>query len=394
VSTDRALLAFLMVIFGAVAVLAPSTGHAQVTFYPSVAAMSMYSNNLNFVSDQGEDLSDVVTRVSLALPVRGGEGGNSWSFLYRPSIQRYHDFSELNHTNHLLQFDWGHELSRASSTSISTFYQKSQASGDPNNLGTGLALSPRADQQTAALSWGMAGQASSRWTVSGTLQASVTQTENIEGVDNAGELVSEDKNAYAATLGASKAISAKQSIGVNYFYRRVDGDVTAEDLHQVGMSGSYRLGRLSEIGYGAGAFTRGDRWDFQGRFSYNRDARVVRIGILLERQSAIGGNLAGTSNNNTFSFLMGSSVQDKLVWAVSTRYQLREAVDDNDVFGDIRTWAQTAGIEYRPHRNIGIRLDGTHSRQTGSDLEGLNGEFATATFGIVWYILGYGQGES
>jgi hypothetical protein len=413
VSIDRARLTVLMILCGTVAVLAPSAGHAQVTFYPSLAATSTYSNNVNFVDDQGEDLSDVVTRISLALPVRG----NNWSLLYRPSIQRYRDFSELDHTNHLLRFDWGHQLSRASSTTLSSFYQRSQASGDPNFLGVGtptptddtpggtgapnpndntplgLALSPRAAQETAAVAWGISGQASTRWTVNGALTGSVTRTEPIPGVETGGALVSENKNAYSLSVGASRSISAHQSIGVSYFYRTVSGDITAEDLHQVGMNGRYQLGRLSGLSYGAGAFTRGDRIDFHGRFGYNWDARVVRLAILLDRQSSIGGNLAGTSNINNFSFLMGSSVEDKLVWAVSTRYQLREAVAENDIFGDIRTWAQTAGIEYRPHRNIGIRLDGTHSRQRGSDLEGLNGEFVTASVGFVWYILGYGQGE-
>jgi len=240
----------------------------------------------------------------------------------------------------------------------------------------------------------MSGQASARWTVNGTLTGSITRTGGIPDVETGGALVSEDKNAYSLAVGASKSISAHQSIGVNYFYRTVAGDITAEDLHQLGMNGAYQLGRLSGISYGAGVFTRGDRFDFNGRFAYNRDARVVRLSVLLERASSIGGNLAGTSNNNTFSFIMGNSVADKLVWSVSTRYQLREAVDDNDVFGDIRTWAQTAGLEYRPHRNIGIRFAATHSEQSGSNLEGLNGEFATVTAGLVWYILGYGEGEN
>ncbi len=373
---------------GALTLLTPA-GHAQVTFYPSIAAQQMYTSNLNFVSDQGEDLSDTITRASVSLPV----AGQTWTFLYRPSIQRYSNNPGLDNISHLAQFDWNTQMTRYMGTTLSAFYSRSQVSGDPNDLGIEITLNPRGWQETGAVSWGLSRQVSARWTVTGSLQGSTTRTSDIEGVDNSVDLVTEDKNAYSLALGGSKSISASSDLGFNYFYRTVDADVSGgEDLHSISLVGSYRLGRSSVLNYGGGAFTRGDRYDFQGRIGYDRDFQVVRFSILAERQAAIGGSLAGTSNNTTFAVFVGSSVEDKFVWTVSTRYLLREAANPNDIFGDLTTWAQTAGFEYRPHRSIGLRLSLTHSEQSGGNLEGLDGEFATAIAGFVWYPLGYGQG--
>ncbi|MDX1390407.1 MAG: hypothetical protein R3344_14555, partial [Acidobacteriota bacterium] len=248
-------------------------------------------------------------------------------------------------------------------------------------------------EETGALAWGLNRGLTARWSVNSNLQGSFTRTSGIEGVNNDATLVTEDKNAYSLTLGASKSISATSDLGFSYFYRTVDGDISGgEDLHSLSLVGSHQVGRGSVINYSAGAFTRGDRYDFSGRFGWNRNFRAVNLGLMMQRQAAIGGNLVGTSNNTTFSLTLGSTVADKFVWAVSSRYLLREATTANDLFGDITTWAQSAGFEYRPHRTIGLRFSAMHSRQSGGNLEGLDGQFLTATAGFIWYPLGYGQG--
>ncbi|MDX1388075.1 MAG: hypothetical protein R3344_02740, partial [Acidobacteriota bacterium] len=367
--------------------LAPGA-QANVTFYPSIAAQQTYTTNLNFVSDQGEDLSDTITRASVAFPV----SGDAWSFLYRPSIQRYRNNSALNHTSHLLQFDWDKQIGRDVDTTLSAFYQTGQASGDPNNLGLDITLNPRADQEVAALSWALSNRITARWSVNGSLQGSVSRIQPIDGVNNGVALVTEDRNAYALSFGASNQISETTGIGVAYFYRHTEGQTSGgEDLHAFSFNGSYKPGRWSGLNYGAGMFTRGDRFDFQGQIGYNRDFQVVNFNVSAERVAGIGGNLVGTSTNTTFALFLGSRLVTSLAWTVSTRYELREGGDEN-IFGDLETWAQVAALEYRPHRTIGLRFSVIYSDQSGSDLEGLNGNFASATAGLVWYPLGYGRG--
>lgn len=396
---------------GLLALISPPAAAQKTSFNPSVSLNARYSDNLEYVEEDGTD--DSATRLSLDLPLARETATGTLSLRYQPSYIKYRDEDDLDHDEHVADLDWATRLGPKSALGLAASFSRTQAqaatgiSERPEVEDTDLLLTERTDRDSFGASlrfdrtegprWGW--RAALNWVATSHDEIAEAPSTTVTGFEV------EDRTEYGASIEALKSLSRSNSIGLRYEHRKFDLDRSPdEDTDSISLTYREELARkLSfELGLGA-ARTTGDaaggsegdedRTDFLGSLGLSRAFRRVRLQVTASHRPTSGGHLEGSSTNTGLGLALSGAQSREWGWNVYSRYAHRKPTDDASE--SIDTLAFGADVERKFARVLGIRLGGNYVDQS-SDESGLSDSSAyTIDLGVVWYPRGRAaQGES
>jgi hypothetical protein len=380
------------------ALLACATGSssARTLFNPQIAIEQAYTDDVQFV---GGGTSDSLTRLSALLPVVRETKRSTFEFSYAPSIQRYQDSDELDHTTHLVTLSAGSTTSRRSNVNFVAMYLLNQLQGRSSSLDEAeLFVTGRTDRELYRGDFSYNKEFSQRWSFRGGLNYGESRFESIDDFDPLGPVPVEDRVYYGGTLGLGRAVSGTTTLGFEYGLQRFELEpigtpqtTTEETAHSLTFTIDRAVSRRTSLDATLGAFRNetdeGDatRTGVQATLGLDRSYRTVDLRLEAQHQPSAGGSLPGTSTDSAIGLDLHGTALDPWIWSFSTRLARR---DPNFVDEEVVTSVAAGGsIERSFARALGLRLSANYIDQQSDDPD-LKAGYLIAAVGLVWYPLG------
>jgi hypothetical protein len=391
----------------AVSLALASPARALTTFHPSVHLDVAYNDNVQFGGAGTEPVSDWASRLGVTLPLTRDWGRGTWSLVYSPAYDKHDTLAELDHMEHRLATQLS-RTGRSTTLSGAASFTRTQEQGRARSLESpDLFLSQRTNRDFLAVEMNFSHGISARWRWGAGVWGGRYNYSQIENFDPGTPLAAvEDRDELRGSVNVSRQLTRGASLGASYEHRRYDletGEI--EDVDLVGVTYGQTTSRevtmeLRVGGYqrrtdpAAGAVVIDDESEsgMQGTFSLKRAFRTTSLELGAEVLPSAGGALEGTSTDASAGITFGSTAGRRWSWSVSSRYAYRDPTDPTE--DTLSSVSGSAGAEWRPHTNLGLRIGAAFVDQSGNTATTLDTSFFSGAAGIVWYPRGYGREEA
>jgi hypothetical protein len=376
---------------------------AQTTFYPSVELGAAYNNNVQFGGADTEPVSDWTMRLGVTLPLERQWGGGTWRLEYDPAYDKHLDLHELDHMEHRLATAFSARAGRSGVFAGALTFTRTQEQGRATSLESpDLFLTRRTNRHFYSADLSFTKEVTARWRWGAAASAARYDYSEIENFDPGTPVAAvEDRDEYRASVNVSRLLTRADSLGFRYEHGRFDletGEV--EDVDLVGFTYGRSTGHDVTMDLQIGGYQR--RTDpatgevlleddaetgMQGSFSLSRAFQSTTLAFSAEVLPSSGGALEGTSTDASAGVTVSSAVGRRWSWSVSSRVAHRDPTDSGEE--PVSSVGAGFGVEWRPTRNLGLRIGAHYGDQQGNTDDAFNKSFLAGGGGLVWYPRGY-----
>jgi len=373
--------------------LAAVPGWAQRTiFSPSITLDGVYTDNVQYVGmteggpgcEAGPPCpgeSDASARLGLTLALRREGAKVATGVRYVGFLERYKEFTFLDHDEHSAAVELGSLPGGRSSFGFTASYSMGQIQGNPaGSHSVDLYLSERTERRAYGSALRYDRQVSGLWSLGTTGWFSEARFEAVPGESEGSSAAAvEDRVEYGAALSVHREMSARGGIGWEYSFTRFDLEQSGrEDVHTVVTRFDRRLGPNGSFSATVGAFERreaqdsadtaeagGSNVELRVGIGLGRTGKRVTMSVNADRLASPGGALLGTSTDTMLGFTMANRNPVRWSWSVASRYGLREPnLPDQQ---DVRTISAGATLERGWHDETALRFSVTAVRQLSGE---------------------------
>jgi hypothetical protein len=370
----------------ALAAFAPLPVAARTVFDPQLEVGASATNNVTYQGEGSSDKSDIIGVLAATLALTGESPQNQWNFRYRPEVQRYQDFDDLDHDEHRVDLDWSTALGRRSRLGTQATWELTQTQGIPEQIGDpDLFATPRTDRQYGHLNFTLNREQSRLWSWNLSGGAQAHRYDAIEGLIDPVGTTLEDREEYAAAFGLTRQHSAKTAVGGVLRWEHFDLEQSGEeDTVTLAATWDYQVGRTLSLTAESGVFwlsgeagvDQESRWGLSVSVDMERRWADRLLRLRLDNEPSSGGALTGSSIDSALTLTYGSAETPTWNWELSPYVARRTTTDlDQDTI-----WGGGArvGVGRRLGQHMALELSVDHYGQTGDE------EVSTAWAGVLW----------
>jgi hypothetical protein len=375
-------------------------------FNPSLAIGLTTTDNVNYLDSPTLTTSnDQSAELTATAPMERRFRTGTWDLTYEGYWTRYSDHDALNHSAHYVDTGFRFNPTRRSTLRVNGVYTLTQLQAVARPVpdfvtGDDLFVGERQTVRAYGLGTGYRLEIGPTWSWDSSISGSTANVKPIDGYDDSSPALSrQDTRSFLARTRVERERSERFTLGGEYQYSRFDLSGSGlEDVHELSVTATRKLGRKSSIAGELGAYRRSHEAG-ETTTSYRNDGALVslfysytpttgltaRAGLSVVPSS--GGTLQGTSTNRTIqAFLNGNHEHHRLYWEVGGYQSVREASDET--VPTLEVLSLTGSIEHAIRTLFGLRLQTTWVDQS-SDVEGYSeAKYYSVSLSCVWYPLG------